>query len=101
MPGLVLGQCQSINLIMILNWMPERIHDVQWFLLWLSNCMMNELVIMYEPVLASSHFSREPLVLISTFLKKIQDPSGSGSRFFLKIDRTSSPVLDSIPPTYT
>jgi hypothetical protein len=56
MPGLVLGECQFVNLTMVLNWVPERIHDVQWFFLWLSNFMMNELPIMYEPGLAGSHF---------------------------------------------
>jgi hypothetical protein len=56
--------------------------------------MVNELSISFEPVLASSHFPSEPLVVGSKcFLQNLRT-----YRFwfkdFLKFDRTSSPVLD-------
>jgi len=61
---------------------------------WRSNCMVNELSISYEPVLASSHFPREPLVLGSMCFFKNWRTFWFWFKDFLKCDRTSSPVLD-------
>ncbi len=62
---------------------------------WLTNCMVNELSIRYEPVLTGSHFSREPLGLRSNcFKKKLKEPAGSGSRilkFWKNLQSSSRP----------
>ncbi len=93
MPGLVSVQCQFINLIMVLNWVSKLIHDVKMVFSWLTNCMVNELSISYETLLASSHFSREPLVLGSNSFLKTLRTFWFWFKDFKFFDRTSSPVL--------
>jgi hypothetical protein len=61
---------------------------------WLTNCMVNELSISYETVLASSHFPREHMVLGSNCFFKTLRTFWFWFKDFKFFDRTSSPVLD-------